>query len=106
MSQRPNPDEEARSLAGSHFASDPELELILFAPGQRKIRLIEVTRSVGTTNEIFPVQFGPDPARGIHFPSEIILLSPVEWELLSMRQLRLPKTWGAFDKLERIPRAS
>lgn len=97
--------EATRKLAGYHFANDPDTKQIFSLPSEGKIRLIEVTDSVGTTGEVLSFEFGPDAKNLIPFPSEIILISPQEWEMIRAKRLPLPPTWD-IERLEPVPRAS
>lgn len=94
-----------QKLAESHFENDPDTKLIFSFPNSEKIRLIEVTDSVGTTGEVFSIEFGPDTNNLIPFSSEIILISPEEWDMIQDKRLSLPPPWN-IDQLEPVQRAS
>ena len=71
-------------------------------PDARELRLVEVMRSVATTNEIMPFRFAPTD--DIPVPSVMILVSEDEFAALRRGALRLPESWGsdAMDRLQRL----
>ncbi len=97
--------EATQKLAKMHYENDPDTKVILSFPNSDKIRLIEVTGSVGSTGEVFSIEFGPDAGNLIPFDSEIILISPEEWKMIQEKRLSLPTPWN-IDLLEPIQRAS
>lgn len=83
-------------LAQAHRHADPATLLIKFfqANGTEEIRLLEVSEAAPTTGEVLPFSFGADPARGVDYPSTVILLSPQEWQRIQSRELELPPGWN------------
>jgi len=48
-----------------------------------------------------PIQFGPDPASGIHYPTVIVEVTPEEFQRIQMRELELPQGWMLADPIPR-----
>jgi hypothetical protein len=48
-----------------------------------------------------PIEFGPAPASGIHYPSVIIEVTPDEFEQIKSKQLPLPLGWSLGDSIPR-----
>lgn len=82
----------ARRLAAAHRANDPATLLVFLAPDphQKKIRLLEVTRSAPTLGDPLAVEFLPRPDLGYPFACTLVLLSPDEWEAVKDDRLELP----------------
>jgi len=97
--------EATQKLAEMHFKNDPDTKLIFSFPNNEKIRLMEITDSVGTTGEVFSIEFGPDTNNSIPFASEIILISSEEWEMIQAERLSLPNSWDLAQR-QPIMRAS
>lgn len=113
-------EEEARELAWKHYAVEEGLKDIFLLQesagaaavrnGQvvqteetcagETIRLLEVNENT-IPSGIAPIQFGPAPASGIHFPSVIVEVTPAEFEQIKAKQLSLPEGW---ELGERIPK--
>ncbi len=92
----------AKCLAKEHRTSDTKITRIMMVPQSKDddtIRLIEVTGSVGTTNEVLPFTFGPQPEKGLHFAISVILLSEKEYDTLQAGDLELPDDWGPIEDL-------
>lgn len=85
----------AKQLADSHRRQDPRTQVIKLIRGDREdeIRLIEVSPDAPTIGEAMPVRFRADRARGVDFPSSVILLSPEEWGQVKDRRIPLPPGW-------------
>src|ERR1700679_1978416 len=72
--------ETARYLAEAHFRVEPDLKHVFLLISDREddprepIKLLEIVDST-LADEIMPVTFAADPARGIHYPSSIIEMS-------------------------------
>jgi hypothetical protein len=77
----------------------------LLDPQQRTVRLIEVSdaflqggigrpASPGGMERVVPV-FPMGPARDFPFRSEIVKITPAEWEELRQGNLKLNRYWGA-----------
>lgn len=92
----------AKELVEKHREVDPEITHAFLSPKGNEIRIVEITNSVGTTNEIIPFRFKSRPDLGVPYPSVIILLSPDELGLLKRNKLKLPKGWGTFQELSRM----
>lgn len=92
-------DQVARTLAEAHRREDPATQLVLLSDDADEVRLIEVSGSVGTTGEVLPFRFTPDPLHGIDYPSVVILLSREDWERVERRELRLPEGWAEPRKI-------
>jgi len=96
----------AKKLAECHRRADPSTSDIFLSPSQIEIRLIEVSKEVPNSNEVFPISFGAAPEDGIPYPSVVILLSPEEWESVRTGLLALPESWGDSSSLIALPKAS
>ena len=85
----------AKTLAEFHKKEDRKTTDVLLSPdpGGSEIRLIEVSESAPTTNEVIPFRFSADPKSGIDYPSVVILLSPSEWKAVLAGALALPTGW-------------
>lgn len=85
----------AVDLAAAHRVADTATGTIKFFPGaaQNEVRLLEVSATAPTTGEVLPFGFGSDAARGIDYPSVVILVSPAEWKDIQNGKLRLPSGW-------------
>jgi hypothetical protein len=92
----------AINIAKSHMTEDQSTVAIYRAQGVDEVRLIEVTSSVGTTNDILPFRFGPRPDVGVPYPSVVVLLSPEEWDSVKGGRLQLPEGWGSPAELRKI----
>ena len=92
----------ARELVEAHREADSGVSHAFLSRKDNEIRIVEVTDSVGTTNEIIPFRFKSRPDLGVPYPSVIILLSPDELGLLKKDKLKLPKGWGSFKDLSPI----
>ena len=55
------------------------------------------------TSVIMPIEFGPAPASGVHFPSIILEVTPDEYEKIKTGELVLPNGWEIGEE---IPRAA
>ncbi len=106
--KRPPLTDIANELADAHREADPDTLGVYLAPdpSEQEIRLVEVSRSVGTTGEVLPFRFGARADQGIPYPSVVVLLSPEEWEQLSAGKLQLPATWGPVEALVELNKAS
>jgi hypothetical protein len=85
----------ATDLAAAHRKADSATSTIKFFPGatQNEVRLLEVSSTAPTTGEVLPFGFGADAAKGIDYPSIVILVSPSEWQDIQNGKLRLPSGW-------------
>jgi len=87
----------ARRLATANAESEPNLEAVYLFPSDHQIRLVEVDRSMSSSDMILPFYFPPDPEGGIPFPSALALIRPEE-----ERRLSPPDGWGTWDEARRI----
>lgn len=92
----------AAALAESHRQADPTTSVVLWIRGgdPGEIRLLEVSGSVSTINEVVPFRFPADPAGGIPYSSTLILLSDEEWGAVQNGRLPLPPGWDTDDAIE------
>lgn len=97
---QPSKDSVAQQLADSHYAVEPDIDLILqlIAPDDREadpaepVKLLEVNQST-TSDGIRPVFFGPHPSSGIVFPSVIVEVTPSEYAQIRRQPSLLPNGW-------------
>jgi hypothetical protein len=91
--------ETARSLAKSHLESDEKTTKVLYYPPRPTeapvVRLLEVSGSCPTLNEVLPVAFAADPDDAVPYPSVIILMSESDFAALRSAKLQLPPDWGS-----------
>lgn len=92
----------AEELAAAHKHEDPETTAVFLAAALDEVRLVEVSGSVGTSGEVLPYRFAAQPAKGIKYPSVVILLSPEEWSQVQDGRLSLPAGWGTPQQLKKI----
>ena len=95
-------DDAASELARDHKAQDLATTAIYRSVAKDEIRLVEVTGSVGTTNDVLPFRFAARPDEGLPYPSVIVLLSPDEWRSVTAGKLKLPSGWGAPEELKKV----
>lgn len=104
----PSKEEEARELAQKHYQIEAGITQILHITGTadaevspaEPIKLLEVNKNT-VPSGVMPVQFGPNPAAGIHYPSIIIEVTPEEFQRLQTRELSLPSDWTVGDLILR-----
>ena len=92
--------EEAVELAMAHRRADDHtttIKLFYNGPQEETVRMLEVTASVPVTGEILPFRFNADIAHGVPYPSEIILVNPLEWQDVQEGRLELPQGWNIQD---------
>ncbi len=92
-------DDEARELARLHYEIESGMTTIYRCTGTdddanpaAPIKLLEVNQDT-IPSGIMPLQFGPNPTAGIHFPSVIIEVTPDEFERIQSDSLSLPPGW-------------
>src|SRR5580700_2002187 len=97
----PDLGETARHLARAHMDVDPDVTVILRAadPRDQEVRLVEISTSTPTTREVFAFGFDADPTANVWHRSQVVLLSPREFEELRAHCLDLPEGWGTYDDL-------
>lgn len=95
--------ETARNLAKAHFRVDQQVQHIHLIESHHDldpnepIKLLEVV--AGTLERgIEPINFTPDPARGIDYPSVIVEISPREYEAIREGKLGY-KDWTVGEEL-------
>ena len=103
-----NKDDEARQLARKHYEIEagitqilriedlPEVEVQPLEP----IKLLEVNENT-VPSGVMPIQFGPNPAAGIHYPSVIVEVTPDEYEKICSKELELPPGWRLAEPIPR-----
>lgn len=84
----------AQRMSKRHKSRDPNTVSCWFSPHATRIRLIEVTLSSGTTEEVVPFFFYARPDLDITYDAEIIILSPEEWNMYEQGKLSLPEKWN------------
>lgn len=86
----------AKRLADAHRASDPQTLAVFLDPdpGQKQIRLLEITASAPTLNQPLATELAPRPDLGVPFASAVVLLSPEEWIDVQAGRLELPDGWS------------
>src|SRR5688572_11519925 len=101
-------DQAVCSLAAAHAAGPDPVEIYsLRDPNQRVVRLIEVSAAFpeagverpvppGGMERIVPV-FPMGPARDYPFRSEIVQVTPAEWDALRQGTLKLNRDWGDLN---------
>jgi hypothetical protein len=95
-----NRDDEARALAAAHYRAESGITDIyrILASAEiesrpdQPIKLLEVNQDTIAAG-IMPLEFGPVPAEGVHFPTIIVEVTPAEFESIRSRELRLPQGW-------------
>jgi len=101
-SKTPDIEAVANDLARAHRRDDRATVAIYQARAQDEVRLVEVTGSVGTTNDVLPFRMGARPDLGVPFASVVVLLSPDEWQSVEQGKLSLPSGWGEPADLRKI----
>ena len=104
----PDKELEASKLAEAHYQIEDGITHIfrLFGAGNMEMRpnepikLLEVNRNT-IPSGVMPLQFGPQPSSGFHFPSVIVEVTPEEFDLIQTRQLPLPNGWIVGTELPR-----
>lgn len=66
------------------------------------IKLLEVNENT-VPYGIMPIQFGPSPASGLHYPSIILEVTPDEFQKIQNDQLKLPNGWKIGELIPRTP---
>ncbi|MBW3595701.1 MAG: hypothetical protein KY475_00335 [Planctomycetes bacterium] len=102
----PEKDEEAREMALKHFELEEGMRRIFRLTGSDEcqptepIKLLEVN-DYTVPSGIMPIQFGPAPASGVHFPSIILEVTPDEFEDIQADRLPLPHGWQIGEEFLR-----
>jgi hypothetical protein len=106
----PTKDEEARELARKHYQVEAGVTLIFRVTATAEvevrptepIKLLEVNENT-VPSGIMPLQFGPSPASGLHYPSVILEVTPDEFQQIQDQELMLPHGWRVGDPIPRPP---
>ena len=99
---------EARKLAEAHYRVEAGITRIFRIAGtpetesrpSEPIKLLEVSQST-IPSGVMPLQFGPAPASGIHYPSVIVEVTPEEFQRIQTQELALPEGWTVGELLPR-----
>lgn len=99
-------DQEARELAKKHYKVEAGLTRVIRIGGSadveshpdEPIKLLEVNENT-VPSGIMPIQFGPSPAAGIHYPSIIVEVTPDEYERIQTGELPLPDGWTLGEEI-------
>lgn len=102
----PNKMDEARKLAAAHYEVEAGISQIFRITGHPEaelrsdepIKLLEVNEN-SIPSGVMPLHFDALPARGIHFPSVIIEVTPDEFHKIQTHELELPADWTLGDLL-------
>jgi hypothetical protein len=94
-------DEEAIALAQKHYQVYAGLTQVFRVTGAAEvelkptepIKLLEVNEYT-VPSGIMPIQFGPSPASGLHYPSIIVEVTPDEFQRIRNQELMLPNGWS------------
>jgi hypothetical protein len=106
----PTKDETARKIAEIHYQiEDGMVQIFRITAGaeaeeqpNEPVKLLEVNEGT-IAGGVMPLRFGPIPARGIHFPSVIVEITPEEFEKIRTNELQLPPGWAVGDLLPKHP---
>lgn len=102
-----------RILADAHASGPDQVEIYYLRDLQKRIvRLIEVSETFpeggverptppGGTERVVPV-FPMGPAKDFPFRSEIVQVTPAEWEELRQGKLKLNRNWGDLNLAQKI----
>jgi hypothetical protein len=98
----------ARELAHKHYEIETGLTHVYWinSPVEtgrgatEPIKLLEVNENT-VPSGIMPLQFGPSPASGVHYPSVIVEVTPNEFERIRSGELRLPEGWSVGEEIPR-----
>jgi hypothetical protein len=102
-----NVEEEAVELAKKHYAVEEGLKDIFVlnevvevevVRGGETVKLLEVNENTVPAG-VAPIQFGPAPSSGIHYPSVIVEVTPAEFEQIKANKLPLPNGWQLGDRV-------
>jgi hypothetical protein len=103
-----NIDEQARILAEKHYQLEPGVVDIVQLTQEvecevvrgKKIALLEVNENTVPLG-VMPLEFGPVPTAGIHYPTVIIEVTPGEFERIKRNELELPHGWSMGSSIPR-----
>lgn len=106
-------DHAVRSLAAAHAAGPDPVEIYSVPdPQQRIVRLIEVSEAFpeggverpappNGVERVVPV-FPMGPARDFPFRSEIVQITPAEWDAIRQGRLKLNRDWGDLSLARKV----
>jgi len=105
----PTKDEEAIALAQIHYQVEAGLTHVFRIIGESEveamptepIKLLEVNETT-VPSGILPIQFGPSPASGLHYPMVILEVTPEEYRKIRSEELTLPHGWRVGDPIPRL----
>jgi hypothetical protein len=99
-------DEAVALLAQWHGEDqDPSVDIYSYRdPQERVVRLLEVSDGFPASGEAWAVGFGPSSE--FPYPSEVILLTPEEYQALLNEALPLPEKWVGLKSEKVWPRES
>ena len=100
--------EEARTMAETHYAVDTGITQIFRITGSAEaelrpdepIKLLEVNECT-IPSGVMPLHFAASPARGRYFPLVVIEVTPDEFQQIQTRNLPLPDGWQVGELLPR-----
>jgi hypothetical protein len=100
----PNKTDVARRLAETHYQVEAGITQIFQIVGrpeaelrpEEPIKLLEVNQ-FSIPSGVMPLYFDAAPARGIHFPSVIVEVTPEEFTKIRSQELKLPEGWTLGD---------
>ena len=103
-----NKDDEARKLARTHYEIEAGITQILRIEDRADVEvqpaepiiLLEVNENT-VPSGVMPIQFGPNPAAGIHYPSVIVEVTPEEYVKILSKELKLPPGWRLAEPISR-----
>lgn len=98
-------DEAAKNLAQKHYQIEEgitdifqitdkvEVEIVHGEKARTEpIKLLEVNQNT-VPSGVMPIQFGPNPASGVFYPSVILEVTPEEYVEIKNGKLALPEGW-------------
>ena len=96
----PTKNEEAVELAQTHYSDEAGLIHVFRIIGEstaeakptEPIKPLEVNENT-VPSGILPIQFGPSPGSGLHFPMVILEVTPEEHRKILSEELTLPHGW-------------
>ncbi len=103
-----------RALAEAHAAGLADVEIYsMLDPHQQIVRLIEISSTFPESGverpappngieRVVPV-FPMGPAKDFPFRSEIVQITPGEWEQLQQGKLKLNRNWGNLAHARKVP---
>ena len=97
----PSKDDQARELAQKHYQIEDGITEIYRVIQSQDVELNPSTPVIlleGNSNTVpsgvTPIQFGPDPASVIYYPTVIVEVTPEELKKIRTEELGLPAGWN------------